>query len=163
MKTILLFSSLMLISLFSIAQSKTESIKVWGNCGMCQKTIETAAKKAGASQVSWNEDTKMLNVTYKERKTSSANIQKAIAEAGYDTQDYTANDEAYKNLHGCCQYDRKNTNTSSPTNCCAKDADGKMVCVEKNCTADCCKSEANGKKVCIDHKACAEKGCCKKS
>jgi periplasmic mercuric ion binding protein len=163
MKSITLLASLFIFSLCSFAQTKTETIKVWGNCGMCQKTIETAAKKAGASQATWNEETKMLAVTYKAKKTSAAEIQKSIAEAGYDTQDFTANDEAYKNLHGCCQYDRKNGGLSEVHACCSKDASGKMVCTDTKCTAACCKTEADGKKVCLDNKACAEKGCCKKS
>jgi hypothetical protein len=28
---------------------------------------------------------------------------------GYDTQDVTADNKAYDNLHGCCKYDRKET------------------------------------------------------
>lgn len=163
MKSIALFFGLFLFSLASFAQTKTENIKVWGNCGMCQKTIESAAKQAGASKASWNEDTKMLAVTYKEKKTSSADIQKAIAATGYDTQDFSGSDEAYKNLHGCCQYDRKSGATTMKSDCCSKDASGKMVCMDEKCTAACCKADANGKKVCMDEKACADKGCCKKS
>ena len=99
-------------SFFSIAQSKTstaksEAIKVWGNCGMCKGHIEKAAKTAGASTAAWNKDTKMLRVKYDVSKTSNAKIQEAIAAAGYDTKDLAGNDEAYKKLDECCQYDRK--------------------------------------------------------
>lgn len=111
MKTLSLVA-VILFSIFTIntssAQSKTtETIKVWGNCGMCKTTIEKAAKSAGAKTADWNEDSKELKVTYAAKKTSSAKIQDAIAKSGYDTQDFTAVKSAYDNLHGCCKYDRK--------------------------------------------------------
>ena len=111
MKTLSLFAAI-LFSIFIIntssTQSKTtETIKVWGNCGMCKTTIEKAAKSAGAKTADWNEDSKELKVTYAVKKTSSAKIQEAIAKTGYDTQDFTAVKSAYDNLHGCCKYDRK--------------------------------------------------------
>jgi copper chaperone CopZ len=117
MKTISLFAAI-IFSIFSIHTStaqtnskapgaKSETIKVWGNCGMCKTTIEKAAKKAGAKTANWNEDSKELKVTYSGNKTSSAKIQEAIAKSGYDTQDFTAIQSVYDNLHGCCKYERK--------------------------------------------------------
>lgn len=112
MKTLSLFAAI-IFSIFSVNTSnaqttKTETIKVWGNCGMCKTTIEKSAKKAGAKTASWDEDSKELKVTYAVNKTSSTKIQEAIAKSGYDTQDFTAIQTAYDNLHGCCKYDRKN-------------------------------------------------------
>lgn len=86
---------------------QTSTIKVWGNCGMCKSNIEKAAKKAGANTASWSEDTHQLKFSYAVAKTSPIRIQEAVAKAGYDTQDVTADDKAYKKLHACCQYDRK--------------------------------------------------------
>ena len=111
MKTIFVFAAI-LFSAFATnsaaAQTiKSEAIKVWGNCGMCKKKIEKAAKTAGATTASWSEDTKELQVTYAVAKTSNIKIQQAVAKAGYDTQDFTATEKAYNKLDGCCQYDRK--------------------------------------------------------
>lgn len=111
MKTLSIFAAI-LVSIFTINTStaqtaKTETIKVWGNCGMCKTTIEKAAKKAGAKTANWNEDSKELKITYAVNKTTSVKIQEAIAKSGYDTQDFTAVKSAYDNLHGCCKYDRK--------------------------------------------------------
>ena len=94
----------------SIAQTatKTETIKVWGNCGSCKKHIEKAAKSAGATTALWNEDSKQLKLSYNTSKTSSTKIQQAIADAGYDTQDIKGSDAAYGKLDKCCSYDRKN-------------------------------------------------------
>ena len=77
---------------------KSETIKVWGNCGMCKKNIETAAKEAGAKAAAWDKTTKMLAVKYSADQTCSLKIQEKIAAAGYDTRDLLGNDEAYKNL-----------------------------------------------------------------
>ena len=145
----LLFSVFLLTSLlfsnFSIAQTsvKKETIKVWGNCSMCKKTIEKAAKSAGASSASWNEETKELKVAYAAKKTSGTKIQQAIAKSGYDTQDLTADNKAYDKLHSCCQYDRKETVSSSNSTCC-DDAT--------------CKKETGD---CKDMACCKEKTCCK--
>ena len=81
-----------------------------GECGTCKKKIETAAKKAGATYALWNVDSKELTVKYNSTTTNSAKIQKTIADAGYDTQDFKASDKAYNSLDGCCQYERT-TNT----------------------------------------------------
>jgi periplasmic mercuric ion binding protein len=110
LKTIAFILFSLCIGNISFAQKsvvKKETVKVWGNCGMCKAKIEKAAKTAGATKANWNEDSKMLLVTYSTGKTSNAKIQEAIAKTGYDTQDYTADDTAYSKLHGCCQYDRK--------------------------------------------------------
>ena len=117
MKTLNIYAAL-LFSIFAInfsfAQSTTkkETIKVWGNCGMCKTTIEKAAKKAGAASANWNEDSKELKVSYAVNKTSSQKLQEAIAKAGYDTQDFTADNNAYNKLHACCKYDRKAADAS---------------------------------------------------
>ena len=117
MKTLSLVAAIMFSLFFATSSNaqttKTETIKVWGNCGMCKTTIEKSAKKAGAKTANWNEDTRELKVTYAENKTSSARIQEAIAKSGYDTQDFTAVQAAYNNLHSCCKYDRKNAAVSA--------------------------------------------------
>lgn len=110
MKTLFAVIALSFTTLFAAAQTsspKSEKIKVWGNCGMCQKHIEKAAKEAGATTATWNKDTKMLSVKYDASKTSNAKIQESVAAAGYDTKDYTGNNDAYKKLDECCQYERK--------------------------------------------------------
>jgi len=112
MKSIKIMAALLcsfFIGNVSLAQDgvKKETIKVWGNCGMCKSKIEKAAKGAGATKASWNETTQELKVQYKASATSNEKIQAAIAKTGYDTQDITGDDEAYKKLHACCQYVRK--------------------------------------------------------
>lgn len=97
-----------LLSSFSLlAQEKSDSIKVWGNCGMCKSRIEKAAKAEGATEAFWNKETKMLSVTYDASKTSNDAIQKKVASVGHDTEKFMADDKVYSKLPGCCLYDRK--------------------------------------------------------
>ena len=119
MKKLLSMALMLLVSVFitniTMAQTaKKETLKVWGNCGMCKKKIEKAAKSAGATAASWDSETQLLKISFDESKTSNAKIQESIAKVGYDTQDFTADNEVYDNLPGCCQYDRKETAKAKP-------------------------------------------------
>lgn len=97
-------------TIHAIAGSKKEEIRVSGNCDMCKKTIETASKSVdGVHTAEWNKQTKILTVHFDEEKTSSHKIQKAISDAGYDTEKFRASEEAYKKLPSCCRYDRSTT------------------------------------------------------
>ena len=86
--------------------AETATFKVLGNCGMCQKTIQGAAATAGASKADWDKETTMITVVFDPARTSVDAIQKSIAQAGYDNDGYKGVEEAYNNLHACCQYDR---------------------------------------------------------
>lgn len=90
-----------------LAQSKTEKFKVFGNCSMCEKTIEKAAQSVeGVSAADWNKETKMMEVSFDETKTNVHKVHMAIAKVGYDTEMHKADDEVYKKLPGCCKYER---------------------------------------------------------
>ena len=161
MKSFKIFS-IAAVSFFCVttasAQATTETFKVSGNCGMCKNKIEKAAIEAGAKTASWDSDTKMLTVSYKNSSTNTAKIQSKIAEVGYDNVGAKATDAAYDKLHGCCKYDRSMTSVSS-----------------NNAKASCCKSgetckhegKHEGKDCCKDGK-CSKPGhdgkdCCKKA
>lgn len=92
----------------TVARVKQETVKVWGNCGMCKKTIESALKGAtGVQMANWNKKTKILAVNYDDSKITMRQIEEKVAAAGYDTQNVRGNDEAYNKLHECCHYERK--------------------------------------------------------
>jgi mercuric ion binding protein len=90
-----------------MASTKTETIKVWGNCGSCKARIDKAAKIDGVSKADWDKDTKILTLVYDPSKVKSDDVQKKIASAGHDTEKFKADDKAYNKLPGCCQYVRK--------------------------------------------------------
>lgn len=144
MKTLKIFSFVaifMAVATLSLPKSsfaqktKTETIPVSGNCGMCKSTIEKAAKTAGVADAKWDVDAKTLTVKYNSYTTNAAKIQQAVAAAGYDTRDVKATDESYDKLHSCCKYDRSASATEHQKMNCCKDGkcskpghDGKDCC-----------------------------------
>ena len=100
------------ISTAAKAQSKaSETFKVYGNCGMCKKTIEAAALDTkGVKSATWDMDEDMITVVFDQAKTDVDKIKTAIAESGYDTDTHRAPDKAYDKLHGCCKYERPQPN-----------------------------------------------------
>jgi mercuric ion binding protein len=132
-------------------KTRTESIKVAGECGTCKKKIEKAAREAGATYAAWDMHTKMLKLSYN-AGTDVATIQQRIADAGYDTPKFKATDAAYNSLDKCCQYDRQVAKTSA--NCCGspdcKMSDGKCTDMAACKDKGCCKDDAE----------CSKKGCC---
>lgn len=94
-------------SLKATPDKKTIVFKVYGNCGMCKKNIETALDIKGVKSAAWNVDTKMVEVVYIPEMITEEKIHEAIAKAGYDTEKVKALDEDYKRLHTCCQYRRE--------------------------------------------------------
>lgn len=107
MKSLFAILVALFMGLIVIAQEKTESFNVQGNCGMCKKRIEKAAKLEGVTSAIWNVETKIMTVTYDVAKISNDELQKKIAAVGHDTDKYVADDSVYSKLPGCCLYDRK--------------------------------------------------------
>ncbi len=103
----LITAVLLCMGLAAFAQKTTETFKVYGNCGMCKEHIEGALKKKdGVFKKDWDKDTKMITVTYDTSKITLTQIKQKIADAGYDSDEIHATDEAYNKLHKCCQYAR---------------------------------------------------------
>jgi cation transport ATPase len=72
---------------------------------MCEARIEKAAKSLeGVKEASWNKETDMLTIHYKKDKVKMDDVHNAIADAGHDTAEKKATEEAYASLPGCCQY-----------------------------------------------------------
>ena len=89
------------------AKEQNKKFKVSGNCSMCEKRIEKAAKSVeGVSLADWDKKSKLISVTFDDQKTDVDKVQQAIAKVGHDTPKHKASDEVYNELPGCCQYDR---------------------------------------------------------
>lgn len=81
------------------AAEKTEKFKVKGNCGMCEKRIEKAAKAVdGVKEADWNKETKMIEVKFDDTKTDLDKIEMAIAKVGHDTPHHKASKDVYDEL-----------------------------------------------------------------
>lgn len=95
------------VSNAQIKNATTETVKIYGNCGMCETTIEKAGTINKVAKVDWNKDTNMATLTYDAKQTNQDEILKRIALAGYDSEKFLAPDKTYSNLPGCCQYERE--------------------------------------------------------
>jgi cation transport ATPase len=110
----LILAAVFILSGFSIqAQEKLNKnakyeIEVNGNCDMCQSRIQKAAfSVAGVKSATWSIETHQLNLILNEEKATVLDVKKAVAKAGYDTDEVKATNENYDKLPGCCQYERK--------------------------------------------------------
>lgn len=110
--TPLLMGVSVLASCSGVAQTSSENndtttFKVYGNCGMCEKTIEGSLNgKKGVEDADWDKETKMITVIYDSEKITVDQIKEKIAGVGYDTDSHRAEEGTYNELPGCCQYDR---------------------------------------------------------
>lgn len=72
-------------------------------CSMCKKTIEKAlADVEGIIKAEVDVETKVAHVSYKASLINLAGIEKAIAAAGYQANETSADQEAYSELAMCC-------------------------------------------------------------
>ncbi len=85
---------------------------VYGNCGMCEKRIETALDVKGVSFSDWDRHTKEVLIKYNPRILSEEELHKLISAVGHDTDKSKADTTVYSKLPGCCLY-RENPNTHS--------------------------------------------------
>jgi copper chaperone CopZ len=123
MKKILMIT-ILLIGSITLAQNKNAkaSFEVDGVCMMCKTRIEKACLNTkGVKSAVWNVETHELRLIYDERKTSIDSIQSKILEAGHDTQELKATDQAYATVHTCCRYrensvqeDHQDKNSGNP-------------------------------------------------
>lgn len=109
-KTMLLMAALFLMGGAASAKTVKTTFEVKGNCGMCQKRIEKAAKSVkGVTSARWNKESGQLSLVYDNKQTSPDKVQKALAAVGHDSGTFKADDAVYGKLPGCCKY-RDNAN-----------------------------------------------------
>lgn len=108
---VLALISLSSSSFAQIKNGKSAKVKVYGNCEMCEATIEKAINQKNLAFGDWNRDSKILTVQYDGAKTDLKKLLRKVAQAGYDNQYFTAPDNAYQQLPQCCQYKRPVTAT----------------------------------------------------
>ncbi len=94
----------MIGALSVLAENKTEEIKIKGSdCDECKAYIEKVALDVeGVTMAHWDVETQKLKVTFDDAKTSSKDIQKAIAKGGIDTPDTKAEKEDLDKVPECC-------------------------------------------------------------
>ncbi len=95
------------LATMTAVQAKTvkKVVKVNGECEMCEKRIETAAKKCpGVISANWSPKTKKMSLVFDDKKTNEKKVMQAIAKIGYDTEAVKASTKAYNSLPACCRY-----------------------------------------------------------
>lgn len=79
---------------------KTPSVQ----CESCKERIEEYLKREeGIQKAVVDIKKKTTKVTFVSERTNIENVKTAIANAGYDADDVTADEEAYKRLPKCCK------------------------------------------------------------
>ncbi len=110
MKTRILSITVLLVFASFIAHSGeiTDTFKVkGGDCFECKKQIESAALNViGVSMANWNSEKQEIRIIFDEAKTKVENVKKAVAKAGYDTDNFKAKEEVFNKLPECCKYER---------------------------------------------------------
>ena len=103
-KSILLLAAVLMLGTAEAKTVKT-TFEVKGNCDMCQKRIEKAAKAIkGVTSARWNKQSGQLTLVYDNKLTSPEAVQKALAAVGHDTGNFKADKAVYDKLPGCCKY-----------------------------------------------------------
>ncbi len=111
-----IFATVMLMVAFTAHAAPAENqntpgeaeFTVLGLCGMCKDRIERAAYGVrGVRQANWDLEAQKIKVSYRPNRTNQEEIERAIAKAGHDTENFLADDETYENLHHCCLYPRE--------------------------------------------------------
>ncbi|QSW90863.1 MULTISPECIES: heavy-metal-associated domain-containing protein [Flavobacterium] len=113
MKNLILIAIISFLGFTAEAQTKKNknlkyTTEVNGNCEQCKKRIEKAAFGVpGVKTASWDVSTHQLSVILNEEKSSTKDLNMAVAKAGHDTKEVKATDTDYNNLHSCCKYERE--------------------------------------------------------
>ena len=108
MKTVTL-TLLSLIGLVSVSFAQKASQKVviktpTVQCEMCKDKIEKyLTREPGVSAVKVDYKKKTTTITYLTDRNNIEQLKTAIANAGYDADDVTADEDAYKKLPKCCK------------------------------------------------------------
>jgi mercuric ion binding protein len=83
-----------------IATIKTPTVQ----CEECKQRIESyLSREDGVQKVVVDYKRKTTKVTYLIDRNNYENVKAAIANAGYDADDVSANPDAYKKLPTCCK------------------------------------------------------------
>ena len=102
---VLLSLCLVVVSTVTWAQGSLKcEFTAKGCCPMCEDRIVGALDVPGVRAVEWDQFKEKAMVVYKPKKISEERIQQLVADAGHDTDLYTATDEAYNGLAECCLY-----------------------------------------------------------
>lgn len=91
---IALLGILLFITAKVLADVKAERIKIKIEKTHIEEVVEVAGTVEGVIETSWDEETGELEIVFKQDETSLQEIEKTISEAGFDTPNYKAQEDA---------------------------------------------------------------------
>ena len=108
-----LLSIVGLVSVCFAQQKATQKVVIKTptvQCEMCKNKIEQyLSRETGVSTAKVDFKKKTTTVTFLTDRTNIEQLKTAIANAGYDADDISADEEAYKKLPKCCKKTATNT------------------------------------------------------
>jgi mercuric ion binding protein len=85
----------------------SQDIFVYGNCEMCEaRILKATSRLVGVTEAAWDSKTKLLSISFDEKRLNKDAISKAVAAAGHDTKTHKTDAATYENLPMCCKYER---------------------------------------------------------
>ena len=112
-----LFSLVTLVSLSFAQQKASQKVVIKTptvQCEECKDKIESYLKREpGVSYVNVDYRKKTTTITFLTDRNNIEQLKTAIANAGYDADDVTADEDAYKKLPKCCKKPEGTINTKS--------------------------------------------------
>lgn len=112
-----LFSLLAFASLSFAQQKASQKVIIKTptvQCEECKDKIESYLKREpGVSYVNVDYRKKTTTITFLTDRNNIEQLKTAIANAGYDADDVTADEDAYKKLPKCCKKPEGTINTKS--------------------------------------------------
>ncbi len=112
-----LFSVIALVTISFAQQKASEKVVIKTptvQCQECKEKIESYLKREpGVSYVNVDYKKKTTTITFLTDRNNIEQLKTAIANAGYDADDVTADEEAYKKLPKCCKKSEGTINTKS--------------------------------------------------
>src|SRR5690606_8564849 len=105
-RTLLLFAILAILFFIAVkvlANVKAEKIKIKISETCVEKVEEAAATVEGVIETNWNEETGELGIIFKQDETNLNEIEKAISEAGFDTPNFKAPEQAAARISKECR------------------------------------------------------------
>lgn len=89
-----------------IKNLETKQFKVNGTCNSAKELIEKAGNQKRISKVDFDATSQIATISFDAKKTTSSEVLKKIALAGFDNSEYFAPDQAYQKLAKDCRYPR---------------------------------------------------------
>lgn len=109
MKTFKKMMSLMMVSLtgFAFVQEKVQEVIIklpTLKCSICVKTVMKAIQaKDGVQFAEVDKKGKIVTIKFDPLKIKQADLERAIANAGYTANEIVRDSTAYENLDACCK------------------------------------------------------------